>query len=214
MSHLESLLLKPVPAPASGRHTSAGPPADSAPTKHAKHGPPVAPPVSQAPVAFYESALNPGDDEWTDDEDLGYRRVPSTEEALWSCVASPHRPPPAPPDGASSPAASSAAAPPPQPTSRDKPGRDKAERDSRSSPLEIFPNLNARPLGERDLGSVAGGAARAEWPTAHGAPPSRGRAPTGGLDRPTPPAAEPCKTLHRSIPTAEPQRIQPRKPRK
>ena len=82
MSHLESLLLEPVPAPA--RHTSAGPP-DSAPTKHAKHGPQVASPVAQAPVAFYESALNPGDDEWTDDEDLGYRRVASTEEALWSC---------------------------------------------------------------------------------------------------------------------------------
>ena len=146
MSHLESLLLEPVPAAASGRYTSAGPP-DSAPTKHARHSPPVAPPVAQAPVAFYESALNPGDDEWTDDDDLGYRRVASTEEALWSCVAAPHRPPPPPPDGAAAPAASSVGAPaqpapPAPPTPRDKPARDKPERDSRSSPLEIFPNLN------------------------------------------------------------------------
>ena len=66
MSHLESLLLEPVPAAASGRYTSAVPP-DSAPTKHARHSPPVAPPVAQAPVTFYESALNPGDDEWKDE---------------------------------------------------------------------------------------------------------------------------------------------------
>ena len=136
LSKLESLLIA-APAASNGRRTVAARP------DLPHHGPLLTPVFAQAPVAFYQSAQNPGDDEWTDDEDLGYRRVASTEEALWSSAPSTFLPPTAAPGahtpaaGAAAPTASPPAAPPPLPAPRAPPA-------ARDPAFEIFPNLNVR----------------------------------------------------------------------
>ena len=115
---------------------------------------PVSPVRAQPPVVFYDPAAFTAADEWSDDEDIGYRRIPCTEEALLTGnVPSPHRPPPSLPQGAPS---------------------------ARDPAFELFPNLQSRPLDERDLG----GAARHDAPV-HGGfdrPPREEEAPASAAD--------------------------------
>ena len=55
-----------------------------------------APAASGAPPAWYDPAADPVEDEWADDDDLGYRRVPLSEAALAAFVGSHRRAPPPP----------------------------------------------------------------------------------------------------------------------
>ena len=138
VSSLEKLLESNQSRPAEGNGNSTAPAdavSDPAPL-------PVSPVRAQPPVVFYDPAAFTAADEWSDDEDLGYRRIPCTEEALLTGnVPAAHRPPPSTPQGAPSP---------------------------RDPTFELFPNLQSRPLDERDLG----GASRHDAPV------------HGGFDRP------------------------------
>ena len=40
--------------------------------------------TTQLPIVFYDSMKHNGPDEWDDDDDLGYQRIPCTEETMLS----------------------------------------------------------------------------------------------------------------------------------